>query len=128
MEQKHPRQLSPEELVRNNTDKKRYIQRDLEDQIAEELEIIKNRNMSETKPVVAPPTVDVADVIKLLESGYTRYKKDDRGQGSVQEHYNLSFSQVKELFSHEDLKGIKTKLPKLIIIDSRKTPKDATFA
>lgn len=57
----------------------------------------KKRNFGPKKP----PTIDVKDVLKMLEEGKTR---EDIG-----EHYGgLNQGQIKELFSHPKLKGKKT--------------------
>lgn len=58
-----------------------------------------------------------ADVITLLKTGYSRWKKDDQGFGSIQEKYGLTFSEMKELFEHKDLKGIKRKVSRLKIVE-----------
>lgn len=99
------------------------IQRDLEDQIEEEYkgrgslyertEINKTSNMSVSRPIV------VQDVLELLQKGCTRYRKDDRGHGSIQDHYSLTGVEVKDLFNHPKLKQRKTIFPKapLNIVD-----------
>jgi len=62
--------------------------------------------------------VDVQDVLGYLKLGYSRYKKDDLGHGSVQAHYSLTAAECKELFSHPLIKRIKTKVPTLRIVNS----------
>lgn len=44
-----------------------------------------------------------------LKAGATRYKKDDFGNGSIEEKYGLTKAQVARLFKDERLKGLKTK-------------------
>lgn len=70
--------------------------------------------------------IKIPEVIELLKKGYTRYKKDDKGFGSIQEKYDLSFSEVRELFSYDKLRGVKTKTPsRLKIIDTEtEAPKE----
>lgn len=107
------------------TEGRTYVQRDLEDQIEEEYKSNgktydrtdkKSSNMSTQQT----PTVVVQDVLDLLKKGYTRLTKDDRGYGSIQEHYKLTGVQIKELFNHPKLRQRKTILPKtsLNIIDA----------
>ena len=40
-------------------------------------------------------SIDVQDIIELLHSGYTWYKKDDLGYGSIQEKYNALDMHIK---------------------------------
>jgi hypothetical protein len=70
--------------------------------------------------------IKIPEVIELLKKGYTRYKKDDKGFGSIQEKYDLSFSEVRELFGYDKLRGVKTKTPsRLKIIDGEaEAPKE----
>ena len=65
------------------------------------------------------PVIKVQDVLELLKQGYTRLAKDDIGKGSIQEHYGLNGTQVKQLFMHSKLKQRKTIKPKdsFILID-----------
>jgi hypothetical protein len=105
------------------SEKTSYVQRDLEDQIAEEYErqgrkyqrVDKSNNMSTQRP-----TIVVQDVLNLLKRGYTRYTKDDVGHGSIQSHYQLTGVEVKQLFAHSKLKARKTILPRtgLNIVDN----------
>lgn len=116
-------QASEEEL-----EKSRPIQRDLEDQIEEEYKAMgmpyqrTETNNSNNMSTSRPPIV-VQDVLELLKRGYTRLTKHDLGYGSIQAHYNLSSTQVKELFSHPKLKMKKTIAPKaaLNIVDQDQT-------
>lgn len=100
-------------------------QRDLEDQIREEHE--NQRVMSENqRESPRKPQLKITEVQALLKKGHTRYRKDDKGYGSIQEHYGLSVAQTKELFLHEGLKGLKTKFPGIEIIDDRPTGRTPT--
>lgn len=111
---------------------RRYVQRDLEDQINEELHNVNNKSKISnletnlktksmtTEATAAPkvkPEIKISDVIGLLDKGATRLAKFDKGDGSVQAHYGLSVGQVKELFNHPKLKGKKTKSVSLKVID-----------
>jgi hypothetical protein len=72
------------------------------------------------------PKVKIMEIVDLLKKGYTRYRKDNKGFGSIQEKYGLSVSQIKELFAHEGLKGLKTRTPGIEIIDDRPTTSTTT--
>lgn len=52
------------------------------------------------------------EIVELLQKGYTRYAKQDKGFGSIQEKYGLKGTEVVELFSHPSLKHRKTVFPK----------------
>lgn len=85
-----------------------YVQRDLEDLIQE----IKQEKMSEP---IREIKINLKEVVDLINQGYTRYKKDDKGQGNIQEKLGLTFGQAKELFQDEHLKHMKSKPPKVKI-------------
>lgn len=53
--------------------------------------------------------ISIKQLINDLNSGLTRYKKDDFGNGSIEEKYNLSKSQIMRIFKHDKLKGLKVK-------------------
>ena len=61
--------------------------------------------------------VKISEIQDLLKQGFTRLKKDDLGNGSIQEKYDLTTSQVKDLFQHEKLKGLKVKVPGVTVVD-----------
>ena len=42
-------------------------------------------------------SIDVQDIIELLHSGYTWFKKDDLGYGSIQEKYNALDIHIKTI-------------------------------
>ena len=106
--------------------KKRYVQRDLEDQIMEELQSksfhnhletnLKTKTMS-TAAAAPKREIKISEVLGLLDKGYTRLTKFDKGEGSIQSFYGLTNSQVKELFEAPKLKGRKTKTVSVIAID-----------
>lgn len=52
-----------------------------------------------------------------LKNGLTRWKKDDLGFGNIEEKYSLTFSEMKILIQHPKMRGIKTKVPSIILID-----------
>lgn len=57
----------------------------------------------------AKKQIDVKNIIEDLSNGLTRYKKDDFGNGSIEEKYNLTAAQVARIFKHKKLKGLKVK-------------------
>lgn len=99
-----------------------YVQTDLEDQIEEEY-ASQGRiyNRTNQQPMA---TITTSGVLADLKSGYTRFKKDDKGFGSIEEKYGLTVIEVKELFQTESLKARKTVEPrrKLEIIDDLAQP------
>jgi hypothetical protein len=61
--------------------------------------------------------VKLSEVVELLKSGFTRYKKDDKGSGSIEEKLSLTPAEAKELFKHPKLVGLKTRPVTLQIVD-----------
>lgn len=61
--------------------------------------------------------IKVSEVLNYLKNGVTRWKKEDLGFGSLEEIYSLTFTEVKELIDHPKIKGVKTKIPTLKIVD-----------
>ena len=108
-----------------------YIQRDLLDQINEETLKQKQTNMStvtESKPtVVTTQRIKPSEVLTLLKSGYTRYAKDNKGYGSIQEKYNLTNLAVQKLFKTPLLKNRKTIVPDFILEEDDSTPLTEIF-
>jgi hypothetical protein len=100
--------------------KSKWIQRDLEDQIQEEYEKqgkFYKKNESKMK------TVNINEAVNLLKQGYVRWTKQETETGkSLQSHYGLSFSQCQELIKHPKLKGVKTKVKSLLIVDETDQP------
>lgn len=47
--------------------------------------------------------IDIQEILKDLENGLTRLKKEDRGKGNIQEKYDLSPNEIKELFKNPKL-------------------------
>lgn len=90
------------------------IQRDLEDQILEE--VLEHRKQTKTNNMATEQKrIKPADVLALLKSGYTRYRKDDAGFGNLQDHYSLTGVEVKRLCQHDLLKKKKTVFPGFVI-------------
>jgi hypothetical protein len=78
------------------------------------------------QPTIVPvPNITVSEVLRLLNSGYSRTTKDkayNSSIGCIQEYFNLTDSQVKEVFKFPALKGKRTKtvrvnVPTVNIID-----------
>jgi DNA recombination-dependent growth factor C len=47
--------------------------------------------------------LSIKQILEDLNNGLTRLKKDDFGKGSIQEKYDLTMLEVRELFQHEKL-------------------------
>ena len=74
-------------------------------------------------------TIKVSEVLNSLKSGVTRWKKEDLGFGSIEEKFDLTFTEMKELMNHPKIRGVKTKIPTLRIIDdveTEETPEETT--
>lgn len=56
--------------------------------------------------------VKLSEVLELFKKGVARYKKDDKGMGSIEEKYSLTTAECIKLFSEPVLKGKKVILPK----------------
>jgi hypothetical protein len=62
------------------------------------------------------PVIKVSKVKELLASGYTRdaeHKNYNSEIGCLTDYYGLSSAQVNLIFGHVELKGIRTKTPKV---------------
>lgn len=74
--------------------------------------------------------ISIREVLNHLENGVTRVKDSagyDPAIGSIQEKYELSVAEVKEMFQHPLLKNKKTKPPKSFkLIDDVTEAKEAT--
>lgn len=51
----------------------------------------------------------IADLLEDLNNGLTRLAKDDLGNGSIQEKYGLTWTEVVEIFRNPKLKKKKTR-------------------
>ncbi len=69
--------------------------------------------------------VRLSDVVSHLHRGFTRFTEDDRGFGSIQQAFNLTVSEVAELFRNEKIRGMRTRFPRLRIIDDLDAPNEA---
>lgn len=69
-------------------------------------------------------TIDVQDIVDLLHSGYTWYKKDDLGYGSIQEKFNALDIHIKTIQKHPDLKDVDT-IAKVFVITNRNKQENA---
>ena len=63
-------------------------------------------------------SIDVQDIIELLHSGYTWYKKDDLGYGSIQEKFNALDIHIKTIQKHPELANVDT-IAKVFVITNR---------
>lgn len=111
--------------------KPKFVQRTLDEQIAEEklqsksldsnfkTNHLKTESMTDTAQAtpVVKKQVKISEVIDLLNKGYVRLAKFDKGGGSIQAHFGLSASQVKEVFENPKLKGKKSKVQSVSVID-----------
>ena len=70
-------------------------------------------------------SVDVQDIIDLLHSGYTWFKKDDLGYGSIQEKYNALDIHIKTIQKHPELKDVDT-IAKVFVITNRNKQDNGT--
>jgi len=71
-------------------------------------------------------SVDVQDIIELLHSGYTWFKKDDLGYGSIQEKFNALDIHIKTIQKHPDLKDVDTIAKVFVITNRNKTDNGST--
>lgn len=62
----------------------------------------------------------VTAIKELLDNGYTWFKKDDLGFGSVQEKYQASDIQIAAIRKHPMLKDLETTARIFVIIDDTK--------
>lgn len=77
-----------------------------------------------TKPAkVATQRIKPTEVLALLKKGYTRYAKDDKGYGSIQEKYGLTGLAIQKLFKTPSLKNRKTIVPDFILDEADEVEK-----
>jgi hypothetical protein len=65
-------------------------------------------------------SIDVQDIIDLLHSGYTWYKKEDLGYGSIQEKYNALDMHIKVIQKHPELQNVDT-IARVFVITNNKS-------
>jgi hypothetical protein len=70
-------------------------------------------------------SVDVQDIIDLLHSGYTWFKKDDLGYGSIQEKFNALDIHIKTIQKHPELANVDT-IAKVFVITNRNKQTNGT--
>ena len=70
-------------------------------------------------------SIDVQDIIELLHSGYTWFKKDDLGYGSIQEKFNALDIHIKTIQKHPELKDVDT-IAKVFVITNRNKTDNGT--
>jgi hypothetical protein len=70
-------------------------------------------------------SVDVQDIIDLLHSGYTWFKKDDLGYGSIQEKFNALDIHIKTIQKHPELANVDT-IAKVFVITNRNKQDNGT--
>ena len=70
-------------------------------------------------------SIDVQDIIELLHSGYTWFKKDDLGYGSIQEKFNALDIHIKTIQKHPELKDVDT-IAKVFVITNRNKQDNGT--
>lgn len=73
-------------------------------------------------------SIDVQDIIELLHSGYTWYKKDDLGYGSIQEKFNALDMHIKVIQKHPDLQNVDTVARVFVITNKNKNEGTSTAA
>lgn len=61
------------------------------------------------------------EIEKLLESGYTWFKRNDIGYGSIQEHFQVNDTHIAVVKKHPRLKDLKTKARVFVITDETQT-------
>ena len=83
----------------------------------------KKNNMAIQKEEVS---IDVKDIIELLHSGYTWYKKDDLGYGSIQEKYNALDMHIRVIQKHPELQNVDT-IARVFVITNNSKQQDATI-
>jgi hypothetical protein len=71
-------------------------------------------------------SIDVQDIIELLHSGYTWFKKDDLGYGSIQEKFNALDIHIKTIQKHPELANVDTIAKVFVITNRNKTDNGST--
>lgn len=101
------------------TYRSKWIQRDLEDQIAEEYKKQEEDNkISNQKKETMAREIKISEVVSLIKSGYKRWKKEEKEPGkSIQSHYGLTFTEMQEVIKHPKVHGIKTKKVTISLVD-----------
>jgi hypothetical protein len=61
--------------------------------------------------------VKLSQIREDLNSGLTRWKKDDIGFGSLEKKYNLTMQEMIQLLANPKVASVETRIPTFIIID-----------
>ena len=77
-------------------------------------------SMYEEKINEIKTSTTVAKIKELLDNGYTWFKKNDLGNGSVQEKYQASDVQIAAIRKHPLLKDLETTARIFVIVDDTK--------
>jgi len=56
-------------------------------------------------------TIDLKEIVKDIKNGFSRFKRDDKGYGSIQEKYGLSEKEVKFINQQPEIKGLRSTKP-----------------
>lgn len=86
----------------------------------------------ELEKPVETKTIVISELIKDLENGLTRLKGDDGYNekiGSVEEKYNLPKAEVRDIFTHSALKGLRVKKvveKSYVLVDDTKAGEQTT--
>jgi hypothetical protein len=68
-------------------------------------------------PQLSTKKVVLSQIIEDLESGLTRWKKDDIGFGSLEKKYSLTLPEMIKLLAHPKINLIETTIPAFVIVD-----------
>lgn len=69
------------------------------------------------KSIPGRKTLGAKQILNDLKSGLTRWKRDDLGFGSLEEKYELTFTEMKTVIADHRIKGVKTAIPTILIVD-----------
>jgi hypothetical protein len=68
--------------------------------------------------------ITVSAIVELLQNGYTWFKKDDLGYGSIQEKFQAADTHIHAIRKHPLLKDLETSARVFVIIDDTKEQTD----
>lgn len=80
---------------------------------------------TEVKDATQMKVIKISEILTDLKSGVTRWKKEDLGFGSIEEKYSLKFAEMKQVMNHPKIKGIRTTIPSLLLVDDTDTEVEA---
>lgn len=61
--------------------------------------------------------VSLLQIVEDLNSGLSKWKKDDIGFGSIEKKYNLTIEEAIVLFNHPKIKNKEPRIPTFVIVD-----------